>query len=143
MQVGLSATKRSEGSTATWNLRKPLGAHQERIVEGAAVGEVDLDGLHRSAQANLQVDHRAFAQAVLILVLAVAVVGAVLDLADARQHCSNTEPSASLVASRKAPTLSPSRWNNSMSLADSEGGVGAGVHLRLQGAVQLRQETHS
>ncbi len=34
--------------------------------------------------------------------------------------CSNTEPSASLVASRKRTHSSPSRWNSSMSLADSE-----------------------
>ncbi len=44
-----------------------LGADQQRIVEAAAVGQVDLDGPLDVAQAHFQVDHRALGDAGFVL----------------------------------------------------------------------------
>ncbi|RMT89908.1 hypothetical protein ALP39_04871 [Pseudomonas marginalis pv. marginalis] len=114
-----------------------LGADQQRVVETAAVGEVDLDGALDVAQAHFQVDHRALGHAGFVLV--VVFVGAALDLADARDFVFVDFVGSVLAAEAEAHPIVAITGEGLDVAGRQRGGQRAGVHLGLEGFADLRQ----
>src|SRR5471030_666139 len=112
-------------------LAQGLGADQQRIVEAAAVGEINLDRAFDVAQAQFQINHRTLGRGAHVLVVFVF-FGAGLDLADPRDLVLVDLVARVLGAETEAHPVFAITGEGFDVLGRQRRGQGAGVHLGLE-----------